>query len=94
MGTVRIFFLLPLTVTALSNWQSSLLMLNLQENLLGYWGNRLATPCSRGVHWAQRGMDFLSGMAEGIYFLAAEIVFDLRAKYPCIKLYCIFPIRG
>ena len=37
--------------------------------------------------------DFLSGMAEGIDLLAAEIVL-LRAEYPCIKLHCILPSKG
>ena len=39
-------------------------------------------------------MDFLSGMAEGIDLLAAEIVLNLRAEYPDIKLHCILPCRG
>ena len=38
--------------------------------------------------------DFLSGMAEGIDLLAAEIVLNLRAEYPCIKLHCILPYKG
>ena len=38
--------------------------------------------------------DFLSGMAEGVDLLAAEIVLSLRAEYPSIKLHCILPYRG
>ena len=38
--------------------------------------------------------DFLSGMAEGIDLLAAEIGLNLRAAYPCIKLHCILPYKG
>lgn len=38
--------------------------------------------------------DFLSGMAEGVDLLAAEIVLSLRAEYPSIKLHCILPYKG
>lgn len=38
--------------------------------------------------------DFLSGMAEGIDLMAAQIVLDLRAVYPKIKLHCILPHKG
>ena len=39
-------------------------------------------------------MDFLSGMAEGVDLLAAEIVFYLRSEYPSVNLPCILPYKG
>ena len=39
-------------------------------------------------------MDFLSGMAEGVDLLAAEIVLHLRSEYPSVKLHCILPYKG
>ena len=39
-------------------------------------------------------MDFLSGMAEGVDLLAAEIVLYLRSEYPSVKLHCILPYKG
>ena len=38
--------------------------------------------------------DFLSGMAEGVDLLAAEIVLHLRSEYPSVKLHCILPYKG
>lgn len=38
--------------------------------------------------------DFLSGMAEGVDLLAAEIVLHLRSEYSSVKLHCLLPYKG
>lgn len=41
---------------------------------------------------AERGItDFLSGMAQGVDLWCAQIVLDLKKKYPSLKLHAILP---
>lgn len=44
---------------------------------------------------ADRGVtDWLSGMAQGVDFWAAEIVLGLKEKNPALRLHCILPCEG
>ena len=44
---------------------------------------------------ADRGVtDWLSGMAQGVDFWAAEAVLSLRREKPAMKLHCILPCKG
>lgn len=38
--------------------------------------------------------DFFSGMAEGTDQYCAQIILDLRKKYPALKLHCVLPCGG
>lgn len=44
---------------------------------------------------ADRGVtDFLSGMALGVDLWCAQIILDLKAKNPTLRLHCILPCEG
>lgn len=47
------------------------------------------------IELADRGVtDYLSGMALGVDFWAAQIVLDLQKQYPAMRLHCILPCEG